>query len=242
VRAAILSETATSTDDPCSSVPTTTRCICSAIPPDYEQPLENALGAQARRQGRQPEELAYEAMLANEGRGMLYVPFLNYADGNLDAVREMLRDPHSVPGLSDGGAHCGIICDASFPTYLLTHWTRDRSRGEKLPIPRSWGRGSASRARRRCRWTWRSRRPRAGATRRTSTSSTTAGCTCTRRKCITTFRSRGRRLLQQIDGYDATIVSGVVTQRHGAATGGAPRPPGARLRGMIPGRFVAAAE
>jgi len=66
---------------------------------------------------------------------MLYVPFLNYADGNLDAVHEMLRDPHSVPGLSDGGAHCGIICDASFPTYLLTHWTRDRKRGEKLSIP-----------------------------------------------------------------------------------------------------------
>src|SRR5712664_319351 len=84
VRAAILSETPTSTGDP----------------PDYEQPLENALGAQARRQGRQPEELAYDAMLSDDGRGMLYVPFLNYADGNLDAVREMLRDPHSVPGLS----------------------------------------------------------------------------------------------------------------------------------------------
>ena len=73
--------------------------------------------------------------LTDEGRGMLYVPFLNYADGNLDAVREMLREPSAVPGLSDGGAHCGIICDASFPTYLLTHWTRDRSRGEKLSIP-----------------------------------------------------------------------------------------------------------
>ena len=74
-------------------------------------------------------------MLTDDGRGMLYVPFLNYADGNLDATREMLRDPNAVPGLSDGGAHCGIICDASFPTYLLTHWTRDRTRGEKLSIP-----------------------------------------------------------------------------------------------------------
>jgi N-acyl-D-aspartate/D-glutamate deacylase len=90
---------------------------------------------QARRLGRQPEELAYEAMLSDDGRGMLYVPFLNYADGNLDATREMLTDPNAVPGLSDGGAHCGIICDASFPTYLLTHWTRDRKRGEKLSIP-----------------------------------------------------------------------------------------------------------
>jgi N-acyl-D-aspartate/D-glutamate deacylase len=126
VRAAILSETATSTDDPLFFRPNYDKMYLLGDPPDYEQPPENALGAQARRRGCQPEELAYDAMLSDEGRGMLYVPFLNYADGNLDAVHEMLRDPHAVPGLSDGGAHCGIICDASFPTYLLTHWTRDR--------------------------------------------------------------------------------------------------------------------
>ncbi len=135
VRAAILSETATATDDPLFFRPNYDKMYLLGDPPDYEQPPENALGAQGRRQGRKPEELAYDAMLSDEGRGMLYVPFLNYADGNLDATREMLCDPRSVPGLSDGGAHCGIICDASFPTYLLTHWTRDRSRGEKLSIP-----------------------------------------------------------------------------------------------------------
>src|SRR3984893_15028372 len=135
VRAAILSETPTSTDDPLFFRPNYDKMYLLGDPPDYEQPPENALGAQALRQGKQPEELAYDAMLSDDGRGMLYVPFLNYADGNLDAVHEMLRDPHSVPGLSDGGAHCGIICDASFPTYLLTHWTRDRKRGEKLSIP-----------------------------------------------------------------------------------------------------------
>ena len=91
VRAAILSETPTSTDDPLFFRPNYDKMYLLGDPPDYEQPLENALGAQARRQGRQPEELAYEAMLADEGRGMLYVPFLNYADGNLDAVREMLQ-------------------------------------------------------------------------------------------------------------------------------------------------------
>src|SRR3982074_2478937 len=134
-RKAILSEHATSTDDPLFFRPNYDKMYLLGNPPDYEQPLENTLGAEARRQGRQPEELAYDAMLTDDGRGMLYVPFLNYSDGNLDAVREMLRDPHSVPGLSDGGAHCGIICDATFPTYLLTHWTRDRTRGEKLSIP-----------------------------------------------------------------------------------------------------------
>src|SRR5215471_8967065 len=135
VRAAILSETASATDDPLFFRPNYDKMYLLGNPPDYEQPKENALGPRARRLGKQPEELAYDAMLSDEGHGMLYVPFLNYADGNLDAVREMLTDPRSVPGLSDGGAHCGIICDASFPTYLLTHWTRDRRRGEKLSIP-----------------------------------------------------------------------------------------------------------
>src|SRR5262249_7459603 len=135
VRAAILKETASATDDPLFFKPNYDKIYLLGNPPDYEQPPENALGALAPKLGKQPEELAYDAMLSDEGRGMLYVPFLNYADGNLDATREMLTDPNAVPGLSDGGAHCGIICDASFPTYLLTHWTRDRSRGEKLSIP-----------------------------------------------------------------------------------------------------------
>ena len=186
VRAAILRETPTSTDDPLFFRPNYDKMYLLGNPPDYEQPPENTLGAQARRQGCTPEELAYDAMLTDEGRGMLYVPFLNYADGNLDATREMLSDPCSVPGLSDGGAHCGIICDASFPTYLLTHWTRDRSRGERLSIPfvvaaqsrkTALSVGCAIAA---------SSRP---ATRPTSTSSTTTGCICIRRRSITTFRS-----------------------------------------------------
>src|ERR1700719_358990 len=102
VRAAILSEHATVTDDPLFFRPNYDKMYLLGNPPDYEQPVENTLGAQARRQGRQPEELAYDAMLTDEGGGMLYVPFLNYADGNLDSTREMLRDPNAVPGLSDG--------------------------------------------------------------------------------------------------------------------------------------------
>src|SRR5438309_11623641 len=96
LRAAILSESATATDDPLFFRPNYEKMYLLGDPPDYEQPPENALGAQARHQRRQPEELAYDAMLTDEGRGMLYVPFLNYADGNLDAVREMLRDPNAV--------------------------------------------------------------------------------------------------------------------------------------------------
>lgn len=219
VRAAILAENATDTDDPLFFRPNYDKMYLLGNPPDYEQPPENTLGAQARRLGKRPEELAYDAMLTDEGRGMLYVPFLNYSDGNLDATREMLLDPNSVPGLSDGGAHCGIICDASFPTYLLTHWTRDRSRGEKLSIPFVIAVQSRKTA--------------------LSVGLTDRGLIAPGYKAdinvIDYDRLHlhppkvhydlpvgGRRLLQQVDGYDATIVSGVVTQRGGVATGAKP--------------------
>jgi len=158
-------------------------------------------------------------MLADEGRGMLYVPGTNYARGNLDAVHDMLTDPSAVPGLSDGGAHCGIICDASFPTYLLTHWTRDRARGEKLSIPFVV----------------------AAQSRRTAESVGLMDRGVLARgykadlnvidydrlhlhppKVHYDLPMQGRRLLQQIDGYEATVVSGVVTQRQGQATGARP--------------------
>jgi len=103
-------------------------------PPDYEPGPERSLAAIAARAGRTPVETALDAMLELDGEGLLYLPMLNYADGSLDHVREMLLHPRSASGLGDGGAHCGVICDASLPTFLLTHWGRDRTRGERLPI------------------------------------------------------------------------------------------------------------
>ena len=78
--------------------------------------------------------MLYDLLLGDEGRTLLYMPFLNWGDGNLDVARELLTHEFTVPGLSDGGAHAGMICDASFPTFLLTHWTRDRTRGDHLDI------------------------------------------------------------------------------------------------------------
>jgi len=219
VRAAILSEAPSATDDPLFFRPNYDKMYLLGDPPDYEQPPEQALGARARRERRRPEDLAYDAMLSDEGRGMLYVPFLNYADGNLDATREMLCDPRAVPGLSDGGAHCGIICDASFPTYLPTHWTRDRSRGEKLTIPFVVAAQSRKTA--------------------LSVGLTDRGLIAPGYKADINVIDYdhlhlhppkvhydlpvgGRRLLQQVDGYEATIVSGLVTQRNGRATGARP--------------------
>jgi N-acyl-D-aspartate/D-glutamate deacylase len=104
-------------------------------PPNYEPTADDSIAAEATRRGLRPEEVAYEAMLEDGGRALLYSPFLNYTDGNLDAVGEMMRSSVTVPGLSDGGAHVGTICDASFPTFLLTHWGRDRARGELFELP-----------------------------------------------------------------------------------------------------------
>ena len=103
-------------------------------PPDYEPGPDRSLTGIALAHNTSPLNVAYDAMLIDGGRGLLYVPILNYAYGNLDPVREMFLHPRAASGLADGGAHCGVICDASMPTFMLTHWTRDRSRGDTLPL------------------------------------------------------------------------------------------------------------
>lgn len=103
-------------------------------PPNYEPTEDRILANMAKANGVSPEALALDLMLENDGKGMLYFPFLNYANNSLEPSLAMLKSKASIPGLSDGGAHVGMICDGSFPTSMLTHWTRDRERGEKLPL------------------------------------------------------------------------------------------------------------
>ena len=103
-------------------------------PPNYEPGPERSMIGIAAATGKTAVEVAYDAMLEDDGCGLLYVPILNYSDGNLEPQREMLCHPRAALGLGDGGAHCGVICDASQPTFMLTHWTRDRTRGERLPL------------------------------------------------------------------------------------------------------------
>jgi N-acyl-D-aspartate/D-glutamate deacylase len=101
---------------------------------DYEPSVDTSLGRVAASMGCSPAELLYDWTVAGEGSELFNVPMLNYASNTFDALREMHVHPTSVLGLSDGGAHRAIICDASIPTSMLTHWTRDRVRGERLPL------------------------------------------------------------------------------------------------------------
>ena len=104
-------------------------------PPNYEPNPEDSLNAQAIARGLDPWSYIYDVLLQNNGRSLLYTPFANYAQNNLDCCRDMILHKDTVMGLGDGGAHVGTICDASFITSLITHWGRDRVRGEKIDLP-----------------------------------------------------------------------------------------------------------
>ena len=104
-------------------------------PPDYEPAPEHSVSARASAAGITPWEYAYDAMLEMDGKQMLYTPFANYTEDNLDCCRDMILAENTVMGLGDGGAHVGTICDASYSTYLLAHWGKNRTRGELIDVP-----------------------------------------------------------------------------------------------------------
>jgi N-acyl-D-aspartate/D-glutamate deacylase len=103
--------------------------------PNYEPNFTESFGAAAMASGEPVLGLIYDAMLEQDGKALLYFPVYNYTGMNLDAVHDMLTHPLALPGLSDGGAHVGTICDASFTTFLMTHWARDRDHGQ-IPLER----------------------------------------------------------------------------------------------------------
>ncbi|MBL8382893.1 MAG: D-aminoacylase [Burkholderiales bacterium] len=187
---------------------------------DYEPAAHASIAAQAAARGIAPAALAYDLLMADDGTGFLYLPILNYADGNLDFLDALQRRDDTVNSLSDGGAHCGTICDAASPTFMLQHWVRDRRRG-RIPL--------ALAIRRQCRDT--------ALLYGLADRGLLAPGLLADLNVIDFDRLRlsrpwlafdlpagGKRLLQKADGYTATIKSGRITFRDGALQ--APRPGG----------------
>ncbi|HUD50398.1 N-acyl-D-amino-acid deacylase family protein [Parvibaculum sp.] len=184
--------------------------------PNYEPAPDESVKALAERSGKNPREILLDMMLERDGKALIYFPLMNYYCGSLADVETMLTHPNTAFGLSDGGAHCGIICDASFPSTLLTHWGRDRTRGSKLPLE----------------WLIH------GLTGRNAdlVGLNDRGILAPGMKAdvnvidfdrlklysphiVNDLPAGGKRLIQHADGYTASIVSGTVAFRNGQPTG-----------------------
>jgi N-acyl-D-aspartate/D-glutamate deacylase len=188
-------------------------------PPDYEQPFEQSIAARAGRLGIAPEELAYDLMLQRDGRTHLYVTLCNYEHGSLDSSLAMMRHAGSVLGLGDGGAHCGTICDGSYPTFMLTHWVRDRTRGERLPLPVvvKWLSNDTAQA-----VGLRDRGRIAPGFKADLNLIDLDRLHLHAPEVAHDLPSGGRRLVQRANGYAATIVNGAVVYRDGLPTDALP--------------------
>ncbi len=186
---------------------------------DYEPAAEDSVAALAARTGQAPDAVVYDMLMENDGRGHIYLPLLNYAAFNFDHIREMMQHPATVLSLSDGGAHCGVICDASFPTYMLTHWVRDRARGERLPLEKVVSMQTRDTARL---YGLNDRGVLAPGMKADLNLIDLAALEILPPEMAFDLPAGGRRLIQRARGYRATIVSGVVTFQDGEATGDLP--------------------
>lgn len=193
--------------------------------PDYEPYPSASLGARARASGSSVLRLALDILTAGDGKTMLYYPTLNYSENSLEPSLEMMRHPHTILGLGDGGAHCGTICDASFTTHMLTHWARDRSRGERLPLPwvvKAHSRSTAEAV------GLMDRGVLAPGYKADLNLIDFERLNLRRPEVRYDLPAGGRRLMQTAEGYVATIVSGKVIYQNGEATG---ERPGRLVRG-----------
>ena len=197
-------------------------------PPDYEPPRERSVTALAAAQGVSVDTVIYDLMLQRDGTELLYLPILDYSDCNLDAVREMLVHPATVLGLGDGGAHCGVLCDASLPTFMLTHWARDRSRGEQLPLETVVHLQTRRTAEL---YGFGDRGLLAPGYLADVNVIDHAALRLEAPEMVYDLPASGKRLIQRARGYVATVKAGTVVREHDEATG---ERPGRLLRGPQP--------
>ena len=186
-------------------------------PPDYEPGPEKSVGAIAARENRTPDEVAYDYML--EDGQYLYFPVVNYVTGDHEPIREMLNDPACLLGLSDGGAHCTSIIDAGVPSYMLTHWGRDRTRGPKLPLEMLVKRQTSETAN----FFGLTDRGRLAPGLRADVNVIDFnGMRMQKPELIHDMPANGRRFVQRVTGYEATVVAGQPIFERGEHTGALP--------------------
>ena len=220
LRAKLLSEVPT---DPnpfyMAIVEASTATYLMGEPPVYDPQPEDRLDRIAGREGRTAAEVAYDLLLENDGRNILFLPGANYRDGNLEAAREMCTHPDTIIGLGDGGAHYGVICDASFTTFYLQHFVRDAAPGKAVDLPsaiksltdipaRAVGLNDRGRL--------------AAGYKADVNVIDMAGLTLHAPTMVRDLPAGGKRLQQRADGYAVTIKSGVVTYRGGEHSGALP--------------------
>jgi N-acyl-D-aspartate/D-glutamate deacylase len=187
-------------------------------PPDYEPTAEMSILARAQRAGKTPQEVAYDTLLERGGRELIYMP-LAYKNYSFDPIRPQLLNPSTVLSLSDGGAHCGVICDASMPTYLLTHWVRDRRRGARIPLEAAVKRQTHDTARL---YGLEDRGVLAAGMKADVNLIDFEGLRLHPPEMAFDLPAGGRRFVQRVDGYRYTVLSGVVTYENGEPTGAMP--------------------
>ena len=188
-------------------------------PPDYEPAPEQSIAASAARAGRPAQDVAYDLLLEDGGTRMLYFPMYNYTSGDFSALHTMMTHPAAIPGLGDAGAHCSYICDASYPTYLVAHWARDRTRGPKLSLEalvRAQARDAALAA------GLRDRGVLAPGMKADLNVFDFARLGIAKPRIVRDLPAGGRRLVQDATGYVATVVAGAVIRQDGEATGAMP--------------------
>ncbi len=203
-------------------------------PPDYEPGPEKSVAAIAARTGRPPDEAAYDTII--EDGQYLYFPVVNYVTGDHGPIHEMLNDPACLLGLSDGGAHCTSIVDAGVPTFMLTHWARDRSRGPKLPLEMLVKRQTSETAD----FFGLSDRGRLAPGLRADLNLIDYDRLQVQKpELVHDMPAGGRRFVQKVEGYEATLVAGTPIFERGRHTGALP---GRLVRAGRDARVLDAAE